>query len=131
MADLNVGVHLPDCLADNVISFSVIEHLYRPERMLAEAYRILKPGGWLYMQVPFQWAVHEAPYDYVRFTRYGLERCLTDAGFESVSIEADCGFWVTMVLKMNYHSLRLVRGPAVLRRLIKLILSPVWALGQL
>ena len=130
VADLNVGVDIPDSLADFVISFSVLEHLYRPERLIQEAHRILKPGGTLYMQVPFQWAVHEAPYDYVRFTRFGLEKLLAGAGFRTISINADCGYWVAAALKLNYHMRRLVRGPRAARWIIQSALTPFWIGGQ-
>lgn len=130
VADLNVGVDLPDCFADSVITFSVIEHLHRPARLVEEAFRILKPSGKLYMQVPFQWAVHEAPYDYVRFTKYGLQKILEDAGFEYIEIQADCGYWVTTVLKFNYHTRRLIRGPKITRWLIQALFTPVWFCGQ-
>jgi SAM-dependent methyltransferase len=130
VADLNVGVDLPDSFADCVIGFSVLEHLYRPERLIQEAQRILKPGGSLYMQVPFQWAVHEAPYDYVRFTRFGLEKLFEGAGFKNISINADCGYWVTAALKLNYHARRLLRGPRGARWLIQAVLTPFWIAGQ-
>lgn len=130
LADLNVGVELPDSCADHVISFSVLEHLHRPERLIQEARRILKPGGTLYLQVPFQWAVHEAPYDYVRFTRFGLENLFRDAGFKGVSIDADCGYWVAAALKLNYHVRRLVRGPRATRWIIQAALTPLWLASQ-
>jgi SAM-dependent methyltransferase len=129
-ADLNVGVDLPDACADFVISFSVLEHLHRPERLIQEAQRILKPGGMLYMQVPFQWGVHEAPYDYVRFTRFGLEKLFNGAGFKSVAVNGDCGYWVTAALKFNYHVRRLVRGPRAARWIVQAALTPFWIAAQ-
>ena len=130
VTDLNQGVPLADGCADVVMSFSVLEHLHRPAMLLEESIRILKPGGHLLLQVPFQWHVHEAPIDYVRFTRHGLERLLNDAGFDSAEINADCGFWVTWILKFNYQSTRWIRGSRVSRSLARLVLVPVWWLGQ-
>lgn len=130
VSDLNRALDLPNQVADAVIGFSVLEHLRRPEVMLAEAYRILKPGGGLFLQVPFQWWVHEAPHDYFRYTRHGLEYLLTAAGFSGVQIQANGGFWTTLVLKCNYHSTRWMRGPAPMRWLMRLFLTPLWVLGQ-
>jgi len=130
VSDLNVKVDLPDCFADSVITFSVIEHLHRPGRLIEEACRILKPNGRLYLQVPFQWGIHEAPYDYVRFTKFGLQKMLEDAGFNGIEIQADCGYWVTAILKFNYHSRRFIRGPKIIRWLIHLFLTPLWVTGQ-
>ena len=36
----------------------------------------LSGGGVLFLTVPFMWHVHEAPHDYYRYTRYGLEYLL-------------------------------------------------------
>lgn len=130
-ADLNEGVGLNDEYADVVMSFSVLEHLYRPERLIVEAYRLLRPGGYLFLQVPFQWGVHEAPHDYVRFTRFGLERLLKEAGFSSISIEANTGYWVTAALKFSYHLARFVRGPRPLKWIVRACLTVIWTPAQL
>ena len=129
--DLNAGVPLANDTANAVMSISVLEHLHRPETMLTESWRILKPHGYIFIQVPFQWQVHEAPFDYYRFTHHGLEKLLHDAGFEEVEVTADCGFWSTWVLKFNYQSTRWIRGPKPLRWLARLILTPVWVLDQM
>ena len=63
-ADLNQMLPIESEVADTVVSFSVIEHLHNPQLMLSEAYRILKPNGSFIAQVPWQWGIHEAPYDF-------------------------------------------------------------------
>lgn len=129
-SDLNAGVNLPSDSANAVMSISVLEHLYRPQAMLAESWRILKPNGSLYIQVPFQWHVHEAPFDYYRFTSHGLQKLLDEAGFEHIEITANGGFWTTWILKFNYQSTRWIRGPRPVRWLARLLLIPVWFLNQ-
>lgn len=68
VANLNGSLPINDEVADTVMSLSVLEHICEPQQMLSEAYRILKPGGGLVLQVPWMWWVHEAPYDYFRYT---------------------------------------------------------------
>lgn len=131
VADLNLPLPLVDGCADHVLSLEVIEHLAEPGRMLAEASRILRSGGGLTLSAPFQWWIHEAPWDYQRFTRYGLEYQLRKAGFDDVRIAPTTGFWTMWLLKLNYQLLRLVRGPRLLRALVRACLVPVWTLGQL
>lgn len=130
-SDLNAGVDLADNLANAIISISVLEHLRNPQMMLAESWRVLKPQGKLFLQVPFQWQVHEAPYDYYRFTHYGLQKLLHDAGFDEIEITPNCGFWCTWILKFNYQSTRWIRGPKPVRWLARLILTPVWLVDQI
>lgn len=76
-----------NCL-DGILSNSTLEHIKYPENFFAEAYRVLKPGGKIYISVPFVSLEHEIPYDFQRPTRYGLERWLTDAKFKNIKIEA-------------------------------------------
>lgn len=130
VADLNRPLPIADEAADTVVSFQVLEHLSEPHVMLEEAFRILKPGGKVFLSVPFQWHVHEAPYDFFRFTRYGLEHLFTKAGFIDIRVEAVTGFWSMWFLKLNYQTLRLVRGPKPFRWFIRACLIPFWWLSQ-
>jgi len=45
---------IPDESADVVICHHVLEHVENPPEMLREAKRILKPGGYLLLHVPFE-----------------------------------------------------------------------------
>jgi len=112
-----------DC-ADTVISFQVMEHLPEPSFFLSECNRILKSGGWLFITVPFMWHVHEEPYDYFRYTRYGLEYLLKKNGFVDIRIKENTGFWQMWVLKFNYHTVRFASG------VLKFFFIPIWFLGQ-
>lgn len=130
VADLNEPLPVGDEVADTVVSLSVLEHLREPQMMLNEAHRILKAGGALVMQVPWQWWVHEAPYDYFRYTPYGLEHLLKCAGFTNIRVEPQAGFFTMITLKMNYFSLRLIRGPRPLRWLLRAAFTVFWYIGQ-
>lgn len=130
VSDLNVGINLNDEVADSIISLSVMEHLCEPQVFLNESYRILKGGGEMILQVPWQWWIHEAPHDYFRYTPYGLKYMFEKAGFEDVQVEAQNGFFTTWIVKMNYFSARFIRGPKPLKWIIKAILIPFWTIGQ-
>lgn len=131
VADLNQPLSMiDDESADTVFSVSVMEHLCEPQNLLNESFRILKPGGVMLLQVPFQWHVHEAPYDYYRYTEYGLKYMFTKAGFSEVQVTPNTGFWSTVVLKTNYHSLRFIRGPRPLRGFLRMCAIPFWFAAQ-
>lgn len=86
VSPLDERIPLRDGSIACVINTSVLEHVRRPEAFLAEAHRVLQPGGRIYIQVPFAYCEHEQPYDFQRPTRYGLEAWLRDAGFPKVSV---------------------------------------------
>ncbi len=72
---------------DAVISTQVLEHVAEPGDVAAELFRVLRPDGRLYMTVPLAWEEHEAPYDFFRYTRFGLAHVLTGAGFDAIDVE--------------------------------------------
>ncbi len=67
---------------DAVLCTEVLEHAVAPELLVAEMFRILRPGGRLCVTVPFIWGLHELPYDFRRFTSYGLAKLVSRCGFE-------------------------------------------------
>jgi SAM-dependent methyltransferase len=70
---------------DAVVCTQVLEHVEWPRECVAELHRVLKPGGALYVTVPMAQAEHQAPFDFFRYTSYGLRSIL--AGFRDVRIE--------------------------------------------
>lgn len=60
---------------DSIICIAVLEHVENPIKAFEEMYRVLKPGGYLFVYVPFLYYYHaEKGYygDYWRFTEDGL-----------------------------------------------------------
>lgn len=86
-ADLNQTLPLVDGVADSVLSTSVLEHIREPKVFFQEVSRILAPDGHLVLSVPFQYNLHEEPFDYYRYTSYGLEHLAKEAGLEVVSLQ--------------------------------------------
>jgi SAM-dependent methyltransferase len=71
---------------DSAILSDVLEHLADPMTALSSIHSLLNKGGVLLMTVPFLYGIHEAPYDYRRFTKYGLNFELERAGFTQIDI---------------------------------------------
>jgi SAM-dependent methyltransferase len=57
---------------DGVICTATLEHIENPWVAAKEFYRILKPGGKVYIVTPFMQGYHPDPDDYWRFTEKGL-----------------------------------------------------------
>lgn len=78
---------LADNSFDAVLCTQVLEHLALPRESVAELYRVLKPEGRLFLTAPMSHGEHQTPYDYFRFTSFGLRRLCEDAGFTEVEVE--------------------------------------------
>jgi SAM-dependent methyltransferase len=78
----------------------VLEHVPDPESVLRELFRALKPCGHLWMTVPFFFAEHMEPYDYYRYTQYGLLHLLNRAGFKVERLERLEGYYMTLAYQL-------------------------------
>ncbi len=67
---------------DHALCNQVLEHVFNPDEFVSEIHRILKPGGKLLLTVPFAWDEHEQPYDYARYSSFGLTHLMQKHGFE-------------------------------------------------
>lgn len=69
---------------DAVLCNQVLEHVFNPDEFLQQINRVLKPGAKAIITVPFAWDEHEQPYDYARYSSFGLKSLLEKAGFEMI-----------------------------------------------
>jgi SAM-dependent methyltransferase len=88
---------------DLVLCTQVLEHLPDPATATAEMARVLRPGGVLVLTAPQTWCLHEEPFDYFRFTRYGLEQLARGAGLEAVEVRRQGGFWAVAGISLIMH----------------------------
>ncbi|MBK8496718.1 MAG: methyltransferase domain-containing protein [Chitinophagaceae bacterium] len=66
---------------DAVFSSEVFEHIFNLEEILPEINRVLKPGGKLLFTCPFAWPEHEIPYDFARYSSFGIKAVVERQGF--------------------------------------------------
>src|SRR3989339_610623 len=97
ISDLNQKIMLKDGFADCVVCTEVLEHIKKPQNAVNEVYRILKPGVMLVLTTPMVWPLHEAPNDFYRYTQYGLEGLLKEAGFSDISIRPSNGYIYSLI----------------------------------
>lgn len=86
--DLNTPFDLGESEYDTILATDVIEHLREPRLFISSCARALRPNGSLLIGAPFMYWIHEAPHDYHRYTRYGLEYMIEEAGLQCLSLEA-------------------------------------------
>src|SRR5262249_50637899 len=65
---------------DCILSSQALEHVQNPEAYLRECYRLLRPGGNLVLTTHGLFEDHACPYDYWRWTVYGLKRLVENSG---------------------------------------------------
>lgn len=67
---------------DTILLTQVLEHINEPFKALDEIKRVIKPNGILVLSVPFIYQAHATPYDFFRFSEYGLKQICKDNNFE-------------------------------------------------
>ena len=85
------GTNLPlvDESMDTVTCNAVIEHVADPTSLVSEVHRVLKPGGYVQLMIPFLFPFHAYPADYQRYTERGILHLLRV--FEKVELSVLTG----------------------------------------
>ena len=89
-----------------------LEHVREPGCALKEIARTLAPGGKLLLIAPHEWEEHQQPHDYFRYTRYGLDYLLRQAGFEPLEIRPAGGFF-RLLSRRLLNALQFFPGPSI------------------
>ena len=98
------SIPVEDQRFDAVIFTQVMEHLPEPREVLNELHRVLKPGGKLFFTAPLWYQEHEIPYDYYRYTQYGVRHLFQTSGFEVSELR-----WLEGYMGTVAHQLRLMK----------------------
>jgi ubiquinone/menaquinone biosynthesis C-methylase UbiE len=104
---------------DTVVSWEVIEHIPQntENKMFAEVYRVLKPGGVFYLSTPFNslisrfidpawWLIHHRHYSESQLKLFG-----TDSGLFPQKIEVKGRYWEALYI-MNLYFSKWILGTA-------------------
>lgn len=71
---------------DGVVCNQVLEHVFNPDQFLSEINRVLKQDGLVLLTIPFVWDEHEQPWDYARYSSFGLKSLLEKNGLVIVEL---------------------------------------------
>jgi SAM-dependent methyltransferase len=87
----------PNEYFDGVFSSEVFEHIFNLEEILCELARVVRPGGKLLITVPFLWGEHEVPYDFARYSSFGISYLLRKHGFKIIEQKKSLGYFLSCV----------------------------------
>ncbi|HUE29222.1 MAG TPA: methyltransferase domain-containing protein, partial [Solirubrobacteraceae bacterium] len=98
---------IPDESFDAVLSTQVLEHVAEPSDVLRELHRVLRPGGRVYVTLPLAWELHEEPFDFYRYTRYGISHLLRAAGFIEIDARPrnDCFTTIAQLMRNAFWAM--------------------------
>lgn len=92
LGNLN-ALPFPDGTFAAALNVVTLEHLRDPAAALGEIARVLKPHGQLLLVAPLEWEEHQQPYDFFRYTQFGLRMLLESAGFDAIVLVPGGGFF--------------------------------------
>jgi len=119
---------------DSVICNQVLEHTATPKLMLSEINRVLKPQGYALLTVPFLGEEHEQPFDFYRYSSFGMKHLLETHNFEIVKMVklnrnialVSANFW-----NMYWYKLLKTPYPIISLALTPIIHAPITLSGYL
>lgn len=82
---------LGDAMADLVLVPNLVHHVADQQALFAELARITRPGGQVYVFEPTLRELHQMPDDYLRYTPFGMQRIMREAGLEPGDFELEGG----------------------------------------
>ena len=88
ITDIEKRLPFADNSFDVVILSNTLEHVSSTGDVLKEWYRVLRAGGVVLITTPFLMRIHQAPYDFNRYTHFQLTRLLEAASFREIEVKS-------------------------------------------
>jgi SAM-dependent methyltransferase len=101
LADLH-RLPFSDGAFDKVICTDVLEHVDHPEVVFGELARVLRPGGKLFLAVPFVWHTHQEPFDRYRFSSFVLQMLARDNSLDVERLEPAGGYFSVLRYMLSF-----------------------------
>tara|TARA_B100001559_G_C16374060_1_gene563364 strand:- start:19 stop:705 length:687 start_codon:yes stop_codon:yes gene_type:complete len=79
-----------------ICMFEVLEHTKNPVNAINNLYEVVDNNGYIMLSVPFIFHIHDEPYDFFRFTKYGLE--ILFKNFSEIVIKPRNGWFETILV---------------------------------
>lgn len=95
------AIPVPDSTYDAIVFTQVMEHLSEPSEVIKEFHRIGKKSCRLFYSGPLYYIEHEIPYDFYRYTQFGVRHLFAKAGFEIDDLHWMEGFMSTACYQLE------------------------------
>ncbi|MFT5239224.1 MAG: SAM-dependent methyltransferase [Candidatus Promineifilaceae bacterium] len=118
---------------DVVFTSQVLEHVADIDMSMSEIVRVMKPGATLLATLPFTWGEHEQPYDFRRYSTFGIKALCSQYGLVDVEVQRSTASIAALCQQWNTYAERnlLPRNPIARLLLAQLLITPVTLLGLL
>lgn len=107
-----------------------LEHVPEPKAVLAELFRVMKPGAAIHLSAPLFYEEHEQPWDFYRYTQFGFKHLLESTGYEVVEIEWMEGYFGTLSYQCKCAAAYLPKKRSGYGKGPKSIVRWIWGLGM-
>ncbi|HTE29359.1 MAG TPA: class I SAM-dependent methyltransferase [Chryseolinea sp.] len=126
-------IPFPDNSFDCVFCSEVFEHIFNLEEVLVEIRRVMKPGAQILITVPFCWNEHEVPYDFGRYTSFGIKHLMEKQGFRVIRQNKSGNFARVnfQLLALYFYSLVNTKNKIVDYLLRMALIAPVNIIGSI
>jgi SAM-dependent methyltransferase len=106
------AIPVEDSRFDAIVFNEVMEHVPEPALVLCELHRVLKPGGAMIHSAPLFYEEHEQPFDFYRYTQFGIRHLFGKAGFEIERLDWLEGYFGTLAYQCTTAARVLPRHPS-------------------
>ena len=100
-----------DARFDAVVFNQVLEHVPEPVPVMRELARVLKASGRLIYSAPLFYEEHQQPYDFCRYTQFGVRHIFGEAGLVIERLEWLEGYFGTVGYQLETLAGALPRHP--------------------
>lgn len=122
------NIPLDDNSVDTILCTQVLGDVIDPQKAMSEMYRVIKKDGYIVLTEDQTWPLHDIPYDFYRYTYYGLKKLAENQGFNVEYIQKRGGFSLMVCQRISSYIYYTTKE---LRKLRLIIVLPFSVLLQL
>jgi SAM-dependent methyltransferase len=108
---------------DHVLCTQVLEHVEKPEFLVSEIWRVLKPGGTIILNAPFLYPFHGMPNDQARYTTSQLSYFFKKFEVHNIGTLGGVGSSLATII-LNFTNYKISQSTSL--QFFKVVFFPFW-----